>query len=210
MLLPVMRRVNNFFEISKERGEFEIKDGAIAVSGKYLEGQFVAITGSILNNGVRRVESFADGVISFVIDNAAYPAWVQPEGGHDAHSIGDRVTHGGYRWISLINANIWEPGTDPRWWEKIIDSPEEHITVNERFSGTVYGLNVPRDFLELAEEIQEFNNRPSTNSDRTSESVLGAVSWTRATDQNGMPAGWQSIFSKKLNAYRRMFTEVKI
>lgn len=40
-----------------------------------------------------------------------YPEWVQPTGSHDAYQKGDKVTHNEKRWESLIDANVWEPGT---------------------------------------------------------------------------------------------------
>lgn len=40
-----------------------------------------------------------------------YPDWVQPTGSHDAYQKGDKVTHNEKHWESLIDANIWEPGT---------------------------------------------------------------------------------------------------
>lgn len=39
-----------------------------------------------------------------------YPEWVQPTGAHDAYAKGDRVTHNSKKWISDIDANVWEPG----------------------------------------------------------------------------------------------------
>ena len=39
-----------------------------------------------------------------------WPEWVQPQGAHDAYEVGAKVSHNGGRWISDINANIWEPG----------------------------------------------------------------------------------------------------
>jgi len=36
--------------------------------------------------------------------------WVQPTGAHDAYQSGDVVTHNGTTWVSLIDANVWEPG----------------------------------------------------------------------------------------------------
>ena len=48
------------------------------------------------------------------------PEWVQPTGGHDAYSAGDKVTHNGRTWESLVNANVWEPGaagTEALWRE---------------------------------------------------------------------------------------------
>jgi len=37
-------------------------------------------------------------------------AWVQPAGAHDAYSKNIRVTHNTFTWVSLIDANVWEPG----------------------------------------------------------------------------------------------------
>ena len=36
--------------------------------------------------------------------------WVQPTGAHDAYQKRDKVLHKGKEWISLIDANVWEPG----------------------------------------------------------------------------------------------------
>lgn len=209
MLLSVMREVRNFFEISYETDDFEIYNGTIEVNHEYLAGQYIALTGSIMNDGVYRVESFEDGIISFVINQEEYPQWVQPTGAHDAYNIGDNVTHQGYRFTSLINANIWEPGTDPRWWEKLYDSPTEHMTTNEAFTGTIYGLRVPRDFLELVNEISEFQEKQGQASTKVSES-FGIYSYALATDRNGIVAGWQQTFSSRLNHFRKMFLTIDI
>lgn len=48
------------------------------------------------------------------------PEWVQPTGAQDAYVVGDRVTHNGKTWISLVDANVWEPGaagTEALWAE---------------------------------------------------------------------------------------------
>lgn len=37
-------------------------------------------------------------------------AWRQPTGAHDAYPLGWTVKHGGKTWISLVAANVWEPG----------------------------------------------------------------------------------------------------
>lgn len=39
-----------------------------------------------------------------------YPEWVQPQGAHDAYSIGDKVTYNGRHWVSNVDGNVWEPG----------------------------------------------------------------------------------------------------
>lgn len=39
-----------------------------------------------------------------------WPEWIQPAGTHDAYSTGDKVTHNCTKYISEVDANIWEPG----------------------------------------------------------------------------------------------------
>lgn len=39
-----------------------------------------------------------------------WPEWVRPTGAHDAYAKGSQVTHNGERYVSKINANVWEPG----------------------------------------------------------------------------------------------------
>lgn len=39
-----------------------------------------------------------------------WPKWVQPTGAHDAYAKGDKVTHNSKKWISDVDANVWEPG----------------------------------------------------------------------------------------------------
>lgn len=47
-----------------------------------------------------------------------WPDWEQPTSGPTAYAMGAKVTHKGKRWISKIDANTTEPGSDPRWWEE--------------------------------------------------------------------------------------------
>lgn len=47
-----------------------------------------------------------------------YPVWAQPSGAHDAYNIGDTVSHQGKVYVSLIDGNTTEPGTDERWWKE--------------------------------------------------------------------------------------------
>ena len=39
-----------------------------------------------------------------------WPEWVQPTGAHDAYAKGAQVTHSGTKYVSMIDANVWEPG----------------------------------------------------------------------------------------------------
>lgn len=39
-----------------------------------------------------------------------WPEWRQPQGSTDAYAKGAKVSHNGKRWISDLDANVWEPG----------------------------------------------------------------------------------------------------
>ncbi len=43
--------------------------------------------------------------------------WVQPVGQHDSYQTGDRVTHAGQTWASIVDNNVWEPNI--YGWEPI-------------------------------------------------------------------------------------------
>jgi hypothetical protein len=48
--------------------------------------------------------------------------WRQPSGGHDAYPRDWKVSHEGKDWVSLITANVWEPGVSG-WREEGNDWP---------------------------------------------------------------------------------------
>lgn len=50
-----------------------------------------------------------------------YPEWKQPTGAHDAYAKGAKVTHNGEKYFSQIDGNTVEPGTDERYWKKVVE-----------------------------------------------------------------------------------------
>ena len=44
-----------------------------------------------------------------VPEDGSVPAWQQPES-TNGYAKGNRVTHGGSTWESLVDNNVWEPG----------------------------------------------------------------------------------------------------
>lgn len=46
-----------------------------------------------------------------------WPEWIQPTGAHDVYNIGDKVTHNSRHWISILDANVYEPGV--YGWDEI-------------------------------------------------------------------------------------------
>lgn len=68
--------------------------------------------------------------------------------------------------------------------------------VDETFSGRISALNVPKAFLNLAEEITAYSGKYEATP-YTSES-FGGYSYTKAHQS------WQSAFSTRLNAWRKI------
>ena len=51
------------------------------------------------------------------LTEAGYPVWSQPSGAHDAYSAGDIVDYNGTLYKSLVDGNVWPPGSAPNMWE---------------------------------------------------------------------------------------------
>ena len=81
------------------------------------------------------------------------------------------------------------------------------IGEHEAFTGIVWGLYPPKDFIELCEEIAVYCAKNPV-SGMLSES-FGAYTYTRASGKNG-PLTWQEAFADRLRPYRRMFTGVSL
>lgn len=75
--------------------------------------------------------------------------------------------------------------------------------IDETFDGSVWALAIPKQVITLADEIQEWQEKQGTPSPYTSESFVG-YSYSKATNANGVPLGWQDVFKSKLNPYRKL------
>lgn len=76
---------------------------------------------------------------------------------------------------------------------------------DETFEGAVWAMSVPRSFIELATEIEDWvsANASVLSSPYTSES-FGGYSYSKASGRNGGGYTWKDQFSTRLNAYRRI------
>lgn len=74
---------------------------------------------------------------------------------------------------------------------------------NEIFTGEIYGLAPPKDFIELSTAISTHVDK-NPQSALTSESFSG-YSYSKATDANGAPMSWQSIFASELKQFKKMY-----
>lgn len=164
MLTEVMDEILNHFARNKqtgrlhgaETGDFILSNGKIAVNSTYLVGQYIAIAGSVLNNGVYRVEEFSDGVITIK--------------------------------ESDVNDKIW----------------------GEEFTGTIYSLRVPEDFVQLVDKIKKFTETSAGQASNIVSASFGIQSQSFGTDSNGVRAGWQTVFRKELDKHKRYTVDIII
>jgi len=118
---------------------------------------------------------------------------------------GSRLNNGIYR-IGAVNGTIL-----PLYTLSNGSDDENPTCADESFQGCVWRLNLPRDFIEMAEEITAWSNKSdNVPSDVVSHSVVGLYSETRATGHDGLPLGWKQVFGKRLGAFRRMFSTINL
>lgn len=82
------------------------------------------------------------------------------------------------------------------------DSVALHLK-DETFDGTIWALAIPHAVIALADEIEAWEAKNATETPFVSES-FGGYSYSRATNSNGQPAGWQDVFRSRLNPYRKL------
>ena len=78
--------------------------------------------------------------------------------------------------------------------------------VDETFTGTIWALAIPKSVIELADEIQKWQekNGEASVSPYQSES-FGGYSYSKATDaETGGAVTWQSAFKQQLSAWRKI------
>ena len=95
---------------------------------------------------------------------------------------------------SAYNDGVYKIGTD--------------TMTDEVFTGRVWLLSPPADFVALAEEIRAWDekNAPSVY---TAEN-FGEYSYSRAGDGAGGVATWQSVFSARMRNYQKLSSGVMV
>ena len=77
---------------------------------------------------------------------------------------------------------------------------------DETFTGTIWALSIPQPIIDLANEIQEWQNKnaDALSSPYSSES-FGGYSYSKATNSaTGGAETWQSHFKQQLSAWRKI------
>lgn len=75
---------------------------------------------------------------------------------------------------------------------------------DEVFEGAVWSMAVPSAVIDLAAEIKEYNDSDAGKASPFTSESFGGYAYTKATDANGAPIGWQKAFASRLNKWRKL------
>jgi len=75
---------------------------------------------------------------------------------------------------------------------------------NEVFCGAVWSMALPPALIDLAAEIKKYNESDEAKPSAYTSESFGGYSYSKATDENGVPMGWKKVFASRLNKYRRI------
>ena len=75
---------------------------------------------------------------------------------------------------------------------------------DEVFNGAVWAMAVPPSVIDLATEIDEYNKSDAGKASPFTSESFGGYAYTKATDANGAPIGWQKAFASRLNQWRKL------
>ena len=75
---------------------------------------------------------------------------------------------------------------------------------DEVFEGAVWAMAVPPTLIALSAEIEEYNKSDAGKASPYISENFGGYSYTKATDANGAPIGWQKAFASRLSKWRKL------
>lgn len=79
-----------------------------------------------------------------------------------------------------------------------------HDLVDETFNGAVWAMAVPPAVVELAAEIEEYNKSDAGKPSSYISENFGGYGYTKATDTNGLPVSWKTVFNNDLKRWRKL------
>ena len=100
-------------------------------------------------------------------------------------------------WNNVLEDNIdWSSISDDTWGDL-----KHAELIDETFHGAIWPMCVPRAFIQLSKEIEEYNNSDAGKaSPYLSENISGHYSYTKA---NASDSAWQKVFADKLRRYKK-------
>ncbi len=129
--------------------------------------------------------------------------WFEPENGAGRHFGVFTIENGSLRPLDFLQTGQYFRILGSVANDGVYQYPASDLT-DEVFDGAVWEMRPPPAFLSLAAEIEEYvMNGVGKPSPYISES-FGGYAYQKATDADGVPLGWQDVFAKRLNAWRKL------
>ena len=75
---------------------------------------------------------------------------------------------------------------------------------DEVFDGAVWAMRLPPAVIALSAEIKAYNDSDAGKASPYISENFGGYGYTKATDANGAPIGWQKAFASRLNKWRKL------
>lgn len=75
---------------------------------------------------------------------------------------------------------------------------------DEVFEGAVWAMAVPPTLIALDAEIEAYNESDDGKPSPFTSESFGGYAYTKATDANGAPIGWQQAFASRLSKWRKL------
>ena len=75
---------------------------------------------------------------------------------------------------------------------------------DEVFEGADWAMALPPSLIALSAEIEEYNKSDAGKASPYTAESFGGYSYTKATDANGAPIGWQKAFASRLSQWRKL------
>jgi hypothetical protein len=109
---------------------------------------------------------------------------------------GSKFNNGIYQLKVVDNQYLLGNGTD-----------DEKAASDEYFTGSVWRLLLPRDFITVCGDLLKWFESPAGQPTTVvSESVVGFYTKTNATNRDGAPVGWDKVFATRLSgSWREMY-----
>ena len=85
----------------------------------------------------------------------------------------------------------------------VFQYPATSLT-DEVFEGAVWAMALPPALIALSAEINAYNDGDAGKASPYTSESFGGYSYTKATDANGAPIGWQKAFASRLNKWRKL------
>lgn len=117
--------------------------------------------------------------------------------------IDGKITHEGFN--KAIQENQYFKINGSVFNNEVYKYTPDLELANEKFTGSIWLMAVPKEIIDLSNEIDEWNTKYKdvVSGPYQSES-FGGYSYSKASGANGGNVSWQSTFASRLNKWRKI------